>query len=184
MRVFIAIELSAEVQEELRRVQDQLKPAGADVKWVEPEDIHLTLKFLGDVSLELIAEVKKQLDALVKVHQRFELTIGGVGAFPKVEYPRVIWVGAERGAEQTVELANSLEEKLLNFGFLKEKRQLKPHLTLGRVRSSQNRNQLRELLQSVTVQPKTSQVETVVLFESTLTSQGAIYKALHKVKLS
>ena len=165
-------------------MQQELQAAEADVKWVAPEGIHLTLKFLGEVSPELAAEIKKQLDELAKHQQRFELSINRVGAFPKIEYPRVIWVGIEHGAESTIKLAQALEEKLLNLGFLKEKRPFRPHLTLGRVRSSHNRQQLRELLQSVAVQPQTMSAQTIVLFKSTLTPQGALYGALHKIKLS
>lgn len=184
VRAFIALELTSEIQNQLKQAQDGLKKAGADVKWVEPSGIHLTLKFLGNVSLELIGEIKKHLDALVKDHRRFELSISELGAFPKKEYPRVIWVGIPRGRDQTIELAKDLQERLINLGFMKEKRDFKPHLTLGRVRSNHNRSQLTKLLESVTVLPKTMQAETLTLFKSTLTPQGAIYEALHKAKLS
>lgn len=184
VRAFIALELTSEIQNQLKQAQDELKKAEADVKWVDSKGIHLTLKFLGNVSLELIKEIKRHLDTLAKNHQRFELNINQVGAFPKKEYPRVIWVGIEQGKNQTIKLAEALEERLVNLGFMKEKRDFQPHLTLGRVRSSRNRSQLTRLLESVTILPKTMQAETLVLFKSTLTPQGAIYEALHKADLS
>jgi 2'-5' RNA ligase len=184
IRSFIALELRPEIQKELERIQGELKKAGADVKWVNPEGIHLTLKFLGNVSLDLIEEIKKIIEQLAKKHHCFELKISGISAFPKIEYPRVIWVGIEQGFDQSAQLARELEEGLVGLGFLPEKRPFKPHLTLGRVRSSRNRIQLKELLQSTTSLPKTMQVEKLILFKSTLTSQGAIYQPLHEAKLT
>ena len=184
VRSFIALRLSPEIQQELGRVQADLKKAEADVKWVKPEGIHLTLKFLGSVSLELIEEIKKALDALVKNHRPFTLKISGLGAFPKIEHPRVIWVGIEQGKEQSIKLAKGLEQGLIKHGFLPEKRSFKPHLTLGRVRSPHNRDQLKKLLQSVSVTAKTMPAEKLILFKSTLTPQGAIYAPLHEAKLS
>ncbi|MCQ9207969.1 MAG: RNA 2',3'-cyclic phosphodiesterase [Omnitrophica bacterium] len=182
-RTFIALELTEEIHQQLAQIQDELKKSGADVKWVKPSGIHLTLKFLGNVSLELIKEIKQVLNQLAKEHQGFELTISQLGAFPKVEYPRVIWVDIEQGKEKATQLAQGLEKGLINLGFLPEKRPLKPHLTLGRVRSSHNRNQLKTLLQSTTLPQATMQANTLTLFKSTLTPQGAIYEPLHKAKL-
>jgi 2'-5' RNA ligase len=184
VRSFIALELRPEIQQELGRIQAELKKADADVKWVKPEGIHLTLRFLGSVSLELIEEIKKLLDQLAKGHKPFALKISGLGAFPKVEHPRVIWVGIEQGKEQSLQLAKELEQGLIKHGFLPEKRSFKPHLTLGRVRSSRKREQLKQLLQSVAVSNQSMQAETLVLFKSTLTPQGAIYQPLHQTKLS
>lgn len=183
-RAFIALELTAQVHQELTRAQNQLKASEADVKWVNPEDIHLTLKFLGNVSLELIAEIKKILEELAREHRAFQLEIKNLGAFPKIEYPRVIWAGIAGGSEHSISLAQDLEKRLIKVGFLPEKRPFKPHLTLGRVRSSHKRNQLRELLQSVKLTPKTMQAEKLTLFKSTLTPEGAIYQPLHSTSLS
>ncbi len=184
VRAFIALELTGEIQEQLAQIQSELKKAGADVKWVDPSGIHLTLKFLGNVSLKLIEEIKPLLDELAKTHQRFELRLGKLGAFPKIEYPRVIWVGIEQGSEQTIRLTQDLEQGLMaKSGFLPEKRRFSPHLTLGRVRSANNRAQLKGLLVSTTFPQKTMQAETIILFKSTLTPQGAIYQPLHSTSL-
>lgn len=184
VRSFIALELTPEIQKELARIQNELKKSAADVKWVKPDGIHLTLKFLGNVSLNLIEEIKKIIDRMAGEHKRFELKIGGLSAFPNIEHPRVIWVGIELGFDKSAQLTKELEKYLIKLGFLPEKRPFKPHLTLGRVRSPRNRTQLKELLQSTTLLSKTIQVEKLVLFKSTLTPQGAIYEPLHEAKLS
>ena len=184
IRTFIALELAPEIQKHLGQIQAELKKSGADVKWVDPSRIHLTLKFLGNLSLKLLEEIKVIIDQLAREHKRFELKVSRVGAFPKVEYPRVIWVGIEGGSEQALRLAENLEQQLIHLGFLKEKRPVKAHLTLGRVRSARNRTQLKELLLSVTFPEKTMLAEVLTLFKSTLTPQGAIYQPLHEARLS
>lgn len=184
VRAFIAVELEAKIQAQLEQIQDELKKSGADVKWVRPEGIHLTLKFLGSVSLELLEEIKKVLDRLVKTHKSFELDISQVGAFPTTGHPRVIWVGIGQGKDESIKLAQALEEGLIKLGFLREKRLFRPHLTLGRVRSGHNRNQLKSLLLSVKFLRRTMQAKKLILFKSTLTPQGAIYQPLYEANLS
>jgi len=184
IRTFIALELTPEIQEQLGHIQSKLKKSNADVKWVDPRGIHLTVKFLGDISLKLVDEIKKVISQTVKTHKCFQLGIKQLGAFPKIEYPRVIWVGIKQGFEQIIKFAQDLEEPLIKLGFLPEKRPLMPHLTLGRVRSANKRAQLKELMQSITFPQKAMQIDTVILFKSTLTPQGAIYEALYKAKLS
>lgn len=184
VRSFIALELTPEIQEQLAQIQNELKKSGADVKWVEPSGIHFTLKFLGNVSLKLVEEIKNTIEQSAKAHRRFELKIDRLGAFPKIEYPRVIWVGIEQGKDKISKLRQDLEERLVGLGFLPEKRPLHPHLTLGRVRSPQNRAQLKKLLESTTFPQKTMRAEKIALFKSTLTPQGAIYQPLHEAKLT
>ncbi|MBN2097392.1 MAG: RNA 2',3'-cyclic phosphodiesterase [Candidatus Omnitrophica bacterium] len=184
IRAFIALELTAEIQKQLGQIQDELRKADADVKWVKPEGIHLTLKFLGNISLKMAEEIKPVIDQITKEQRAFPLSISQVGAFPKVEYPRVIWVGIEQGKDETVKLAQSLEQRLIQLGFLPEQRRFSPHLTLGRVRSNQNRQQLKELLQTAKCPESTMPAEKVILFKSTLTPQGAIYQPLHQADLS
>ncbi|MFH1245638.1 MAG: RNA 2',3'-cyclic phosphodiesterase [Candidatus Omnitrophota bacterium] len=180
IRSFIALELTPEIQEELARVQTRLKTTGADVKWVNPEGIHLTLKFLGEISPALLEEVKQILNALAPRHQCFELKITRLGAFPNEEHPRVIWVGTEPEKNRLTQIVQELAEGLINLGFFKEKRPFAPHLTLGRVRSPHNREQLKQALQTTSVEQKVMRVTAITLFKSTLTPQGAIYQSLHK----
>src|SRR3989338_2916141 len=120
MRAFIAIELSNEIRGSLAQIESHLKYSGADVKWAEKDNIHLTLKFLGEVSEEKCEEVKAALDSVVKEMEPFELSLKDIGAFPKIDYPRVIWVGLDEGAAESTELANKIYEALSKLGFQKE----------------------------------------------------------------
>ncbi|MBN3038879.1 MAG: RNA 2',3'-cyclic phosphodiesterase [Candidatus Omnitrophica bacterium] len=184
LRSFIALEISPEIQKELGQIQDQLGKTGADVKWVKTTGIHLTLKFLGDVSLELLEEIKKVTKQLSEESKSFEMELSHLGAFPTISHPRVIWVGIEKGKEQAQQMAKILEERLQNFGFLPERRPFKAHLTLGRVRSARNRDQLKKPLESISVTKKTMRIEKLTLFKSTLTPQGALYEPLQEAKLA
>ncbi|MCM8790838.1 MAG: RNA 2',3'-cyclic phosphodiesterase [Candidatus Omnitrophica bacterium] len=185
MRTFIAIEVSDEIKKILGQIESHLKYSGADVKWVRPEIIHVTMKFLGEVSETKVSEVKSALDAVAASTKKFDITLKDIGAFPKIDYPRVIWVGLGKGVGEALELASSIDEALSKIGFAKEDRPFSPHLTIGRVRSSVNRSKLKEKMASVEANFNLSavpshRVESVVLFQSTLTSQGSIYTKLHE----
>ncbi|MCX5680153.1 MAG: RNA 2',3'-cyclic phosphodiesterase, partial [Candidatus Omnitrophica bacterium] len=135
MRAFIAIELSEEIKTVLHQVQSHLKYSGADVKWVEKENIHLTLKFLGEISEDKLKRIEEILDEIGKLFKPFELTLKDVGAFPKIESPRVIWAGLDKGAKESTEIVRRLDKELSDIGFEPETRPFAAHLTIGRVRS-------------------------------------------------
>jgi len=189
MRTFIAIEISEALKKILGQIEAHLKYAGADVKWVNPDIIHLTLKFLGEISEEKCEEVKSALDDIAGSARPFELNIKDVGAFPKIDHPRVVWVGLDKGASESKDLASRIDEALSKIGFAKEERPFSPHLTIGRVRSATNRGKLAEKISSAAANFELSaivphQVLLVILFQSTLTPQGPIYTKLHEARFS
>ena len=184
IRAFIAIELSSEIRQELSFVQSQLKTVNADLKWVRPESIHLTLKFLGNITQEKIGEVKKILDTISQNHKPFEVSLFQIGGFPKLEHPRVIWVGIDKGCSQAESIAKDCEEALSNIGFEKEKRPFSAHLTLGRVRSPKGRNELVSKIKALDFKPSAvTAINKLTLFQSTLTPKGSIYTPLHEAIL-
>jgi len=184
MRTFIAIEISEEIRDSLAQIQSHLKYAGADVKWVVPGNIHLTLKFLGEITEERCAKVKSALDSIAATAKPFELSIKDIGAFPKLEYPRVIWVGLDKGAKESVDLAAKVDDALSTLGFQKETRPFAAHLTIGRVRSSKNKEALKEKVTNHKPQVTGPHLVTsVTLFQSTLTPRGSIYARLHEARL-
>ncbi len=184
IRAFIAIELNNETQNSLAKIQSELKASGADVKWVEPKNIHLTLKFLGDIDTDLIAKIKNILEDLAKNHQRFSSVINELGAFPNTRSPRVIWVGMQEGKENASSIARELENNLFELGIPKEERDFLPHITLGRVKSPINRLKLTELLDKNKNIPTINfTMEKMTLFKSTLTPRGPIYEAIAEVNL-
>ncbi|MBM3248293.1 MAG: RNA 2',3'-cyclic phosphodiesterase [Candidatus Omnitrophica bacterium] len=184
IRAFIAIELNNEVQNSLAKIQNEIKTSGAVVKWVEPKNIHLTLKFLGDIDTDLAAKIKIILEDLVKKHRRFPAVINELGAFPNTRSPRVIWAGIEAGKENAISFANELEDNLSKLGIPKEERAFAPHLTLGRVKSPINRFKLSELLnKNKNISDLNFIADRITFFKSTLTPQGPIYEAIAEVNL-
>ncbi|MCQ9206380.1 MAG: RNA 2',3'-cyclic phosphodiesterase [Omnitrophica bacterium] len=183
MRTFVALELSDAVRAELERLQGKLGQVDADVKWVAPRNIHLTLKFLGDVEEGRIDEIKNALTRISSGEKAFEISLFRPGAFPGLDRPRVLWVGIDKGCAQVEKIASSAEEELEKIGFPKEKRPMSAHLTLGRVKSGKNKDALKEKILSLEVRPVTSQINHITLFQSTLTPKGPIYSVLHKATL-
>ncbi len=138
MRCFIAISLLDFIQKKLGEIQSSLKKYNADIGWTRPEGIHLTLKFLGEISEDKIAPLKTIMEQVSFIQKPFEIEIGGTGIFPDARRPRVFWVGITQGVEQVTELATQLNTQISELGFPKEERKFNPHLTLGRVRSPKN----------------------------------------------
>lgn len=183
MRTFIAIELPKEIKEALAKLQGQLKASSADVKWVEPENIHLTLKFLGERDDKRVEKIKEILGEVAKEKKAFPLCLKGLGAFPKLEFPRVVWVGTDKGETEAKVIAAELEEKICRLGIPKEERPFSGHITLGRVRSPKNKEQLIQAIKNLAFDCQEFMVKEIVLLKSTLTSQGPIYEPLQKATL-
>jgi len=164
-----------------------LKYSGADVKWVAKDNIHLTLKFLGEVSEEKIEVIKSILDGITSKTRPFEITVKDIGAFPKIEYPRVIWAGLDKGSDESKVLAEKTDNALSSIGFEKETRPFTAHITIGRVRSSKNKDALKDKMHSVDdklLSGATQSVSSVILFKSTLTPSGSIYTKLHESRFT
>lgn len=188
IRAFIAVELPGEVASFLARLQDDLrKREQAPVKWVHPESIHLTLKFLGNIDARKVDAVAAAISGAAKGIGPLRLRLGAPGAFPNLRAPRVICIGLEGQTEELSNLHRNIDRALVPLGFSPEKRRFSPHLTLGRVRDKAAPNEWRLLGEAVS----TLKVETSLAFEamavslmrSTLTREGAIYDRLASAAL-
>lgn len=179
MRAFIALELSEEIREELSRLQNELKKTGADVKWVAPENIHLTIKFLGDIEEDKIEQIKQILDSISSRTKAFGISLFKLGAFPSLSHPRVIWAGIDKGCAEVEKIASITGGELEKVGFQKEERPFSAHLTLGRVLSGKNKDGLKQKVLSLVVQAKSCALKHVTLFRSKLTPRGAIYTPIY-----
>lgn len=186
MRTFIAIELPEQIRTILSSIQDDLKQTHADVKLVKPENIHLTLKFLGDIEQDLVKKIHSTLDEITQRYPSFSLYLSCLGAFPKPQYPRVIWISVTND-QPVSEIAKDLEKEMIRIGLPAESRPFSTHITLGRVRSGLNRKALVEKLEFLNKNLSSPQPEFKVLgltlFKSTLTPQGPIYEAIFRCPL-
>lgn len=185
IRAFIAIKITAEIKEKLRGIQEKLKPAEAHVSWVNPENIHLTLQFLGNIEEKRVPRIVSQLQESVKTVSPFQLQIGYAGAFPNLRYPRVIWVGItddEDGSLKT--LQEDISSRLAKMGFTQEGGRFKPHLTLGRVRSQKNRsNLLRAIEAIINIWVGEVRVNAIYLIQSELKPTGAEYTDIAEIPI-
>lgn len=188
MRTFIAIELPKNIQDALAGLQDKLKASGADVKWVSPENIHLTLKFLGELDDAKLGKISEIMFNACAGLEPFQIRISSLGAFPKINFPRVIWVGIDKGDSQIKAIAGDLEEKISEIGIPKEEREFSSHITIGRIRSMRNRQKLIAELGRLAENFGERNlgefnVTRITLYKSTLSAKGPIYEALKVASL-
>jgi 2'-5' RNA ligase len=184
MRTFIAIELPEEVKKKIEQAQAPLKKTGAFVSWVKPKNIHVTLKFLGEVPEDKINEVFSATQKALEGIRKFTMSLKGMGVFPDVRRPRVVWIGSGSGEEELSHMAKRVEEEMEEIGFPKEKRKFSSHFTIGRVKSPKNIEKLMELVKSSDFQTEEIEVNEVVVMKSQLHPAGAIYTPLKKVLLA
>ncbi len=184
IRSFLAIELPSAIAKGIERVQRDLKQSHADVRWVEPSRIHLTLKFFGNIDEEACDEIMGTVGKAVSEVKPFTLTVKGLGAFPRRKNPRVVWLGVEDSGGVVKPLQRAIEECLQEIGYPGEGREFKPHLTLGRVRSGRGKSELLKRMEDfVHINLGEFRVERLVLFKSDLRPTGPIYTELGVLKL-
>ena len=188
VRSFIDIDLPAGVRAELTSLEDKLKARRHPfVKWVDPENIHLTLKFLGDVASDSMPQIVEAMSRLAKSHSTFKLQVAGTGAFPNWQRPQVVWVGVGGELDRLNSLQKGLESVLSPLGFPSESRPFSAHLTVGRLRDRVTPDDRRRFAGfAQTVEFKTSlsfEVSTIRLMRSQLTPAGPIYSELAAAKL-
>ena len=183
IRAFIAIKLSPEIHQRLKDVNALLRQRlqGALVRWVPVDNIHLTLKFLGDVSTANLEMLAKILQAEAHQHQPFEISVGELGAFPSAHKPHVIWLGVQAPAELNT-LQKGIEEEMARLGYKPEDRPFSPHLSLGRVSRNAEAQDFARIEAVLNVTKVgflgAMHVEAVHLFKSDLQPNGAIYTGL------
>jgi 2'-5' RNA ligase len=188
IRSFIAIELPEAVKTGLRQLQTELTlPQYSFVKCVSPEGIHLTLKFLGNISAQKITEIIRVMEQASQVVSPFQLQLIEVGAFPNLKRPRVVWVGIKGEVDKLVGWQQRIDEGLVPLGFAKEARPFTPHLTLARLRdncSPGDRLHFGEMVASSHVEVDYNfTVSSLNLMKSQLFPAGAVYSRLAEVKL-
>ncbi len=182
IRTFVAIEIPKDIMSKIAELQSNLKKLGERVSWTKSENIHLTLKFLGDTDEDLIDEIISQLKESAASVKPIQISIRTVGTFPNLKNPRVIWVGAESEQTQLIELASKIEAGMEKFGFKKENRPFSAHLTLGRVKDVKGIQPVMDKLKAYENFEAGSFLATeFLLIKSELHPTGAIYTPLKTV---
>ncbi len=187
IRTFVAVELAPRVQKRAGDLIDKLRVASAQVNWVGTKQMHLTLKFLGDVPDTETPDICRVVSKVARGFEPFEITCRGVGAFPTNEHPRTLWIGIEDGAEELCQLQAGIEAALKDqLGFPREARRFQPHLTIGRVKHEPPtaKGELTELLNKHQhFDADLSVIDEVVVLASFLGRSGPTHEALGRAEL-
>ena len=182
IRSFIAIEVNkGDIQECIMRFQKDLLETNADLKLVKAENIHITLKFLGDITLTLKEHISEELKKIY--FSPFKIEFREVGVFPRLNHINIVWIRIKKGIPELSDLYNQIESRLTKLGFPQENRRFTPHLTVARVRSGRNKNILAQMI----IERQNSDfgsllVDSIKLKKSILTSIGPQYSTLFEVK--
>ncbi len=184
IRTFIGFELPENIISAIGSVQEGLKSYGLKVRWVRPKNIHLTLKFLGDIKVFDIKNVGQVITESVKENGPISLQAKGIGLFPGIKRPRVIWIGLAGQMEPLIGLQKNLDENLERIGFPKENRPFKGHLTLGRIKGKLNPKTLADAIKEFErFESEVFDLSRIILFKSELTPKGSIYTELMSASL-
>ena len=184
IRAFIAIEIDTACKQEISGLIKRLKKSDSDVKWVNELQMHLTLKFLGNVDRDKVPEISAALKGIASKNPSFQIAFSGISTFPGLSRPRVIWVGVDKGSGDVKALFHFIEKEMVNLGFTKEEHDYRAHLTLGRVRSQKNIRELTKLIGETDFKPPVGiKINKFILFQSILTSKGPVYTLLQEFPL-
>lgn len=185
MRTFIAVEIPKDIQKAIGDYVDSIMGSFKDIKWVSPGNLHLTIKFLGEVKESDLKNLNDCVEKAASDFSPFIMALSNIGFFPSSKNTKVIWIGADGGADNLLDLFQELENFLENLGFDREARAFSPHLTIGRVKKKKKHNypvninpeELPEF------EPVKFYVKSIAIIKSTLTPQGPIYEKLYEGKL-
>lgn len=183
VRTFICFQLPAFARQQLVAIQQRLRQSGAHVGWVKPENIHLTIKFLGSVPTGRLDGVSQSVRRAVDREAPFELELTELGFFPNNRDPKVIWTGPGRLPEPLQVLHRRVEEEMVAVGFAPDARPFSPHFTLGRVRSGRNILKLAAAVEAERFQPLRFSLTEMVVMGSKLHPGGALYTPISRISL-
>lgn len=181
IRAFIALDIPDVVKNELALVVAILRKTGADVKWVDTKNLHLTLKFLGEITREQVQEIHEALTRIVGQQRPFLIHLSGIGGFPSMERARVLWVGVDEGDEIVENLVWEIEEAVSSIGCEKEAKPFSSHLTIGRVKNFRHWETLIDTAKRISFSSASRiEVSHMNLYQSILSPHGPTHHLIHK----
>ena len=184
LRTFLAIDLNQSVRQRVSELMSFISSDTTATKWVEPESLHVTVKFLGDVDDVKISDVCRSTAEAAAAHRRFDCHCRKLGAFPRDDRPRTIWVGVDAEQDELLSLHRSVDQALSQLGFRQDARRFHPHITIGRVRGGHDCPILASAISSCKdAELGSSPVDEITVYSSELTRQGPIYTVLAKARL-
>ncbi|HCK98938.1 MAG TPA: RNA 2',3'-cyclic phosphodiesterase [Candidatus Marinimicrobia bacterium] len=182
-RTFLAVNVSDETRQLIVSLHQELHFSKQYIRFVSPKTVHVTLKFLGDVKTEIIPDIIANIESSIRSIQKFDYICSGTGVFPNVNKPRILWLGITKGSDILAGISKTLNQALVNMPVKKEDREFRSHITLGRIKETRKSLPDIDRFTKYSFDPIVNHVDQIILYESILTSQGAIHKPLHKFLL-
>lgn len=184
IRAFVALSLPADIIDHMSGLQSALKARGLRLRWVKPQNVHLTLKFIGELPVAAVADVGLALRRVGMETAPLALTVQGMGAFPGIRRARVLWVGLGGEVEALQSLYSRIEDELADLGLAREKRGFKAHLTLARMKEPvDSRDLLAAVEETGNYEPRPFWARRLILYKSDLRPQGAVYSPMVEIDL-
>jgi len=187
MRAFIAVDTTDDVQQKISRMVRVLRAESKGVKWVDPEKMHITMYFLGEIVEDELELIKQVMQASIATVNPFSISVEGVSAFPRITAPRVLWVGVKNNTDELKQMYDSFSRGLIESGAHVEheaSKKFTPHITIGRVRGRDTGGLVQALDSLGGSNFGVSGVKEVVLYRSILTTGGPLYDQLHVFPLT
>ena len=185
VRCFVAIEIPCAIQDRLAKVQDILRKGIRQASWGNPKKLHLTLKFLGEVEQTELDTIEAAIEQVTMNHAPFAIEVGGIGAFPNLTRPRVVWCGVKVGAAEINELAREINLKLDRCGYPRDERTSNPHLTIARIKGRMDLRPFADTFNRYEeIEGASTTVREVTLVRSQLHLKGAVYTPLKSCRLN
>jgi len=185
IRAFIAFDLPKDILESIGDVQEKIKKRGVKLRWVPVQNIHVTMKFIGDIHVDLVDRVSSMMAESAEGLSVITLYANGIGVFPGLHRPKVLWIGIDGEIDRLDRLQKTLDKKLSLIGIQAEKRPFQGHLTIGRAKEKLNVERLKESLHAFyDFQTRPFEINEMKLFQSELLPTGAVYSCLKSVVLS
>lgn len=178
LRLFVAMELSPGGKLRLRRMQKELAPQCPDVRWTGDEQLHLTVRFIGDAPVGHVEAIARELTACAAAAEPFDMMLDGVGCFPAEGRVRVVWAGVKEDGGVLIPLAEAIDAGLTRLGYPSDGKPFRPHVTLGRVKEDRSRGELRSAIEAAKLSPSMECVDELVLIASDLSSRGPRYSVI------
>ncbi|MDD5014077.1 MAG: RNA 2',3'-cyclic phosphodiesterase [Atribacterota bacterium] len=185
IRIFIAVNLNPDIRKHLAYLKDNMDIPESKMKWVEKNNLHITIKFLGYISPEQTELIQSELKEITSQYDPFLIKLSSyIGVFPTYKMPQIIWVGIKEGTNKLEELHNSIEINMFKKGFPREEKCFSSHITIGRVKYIGDKASFIQILKTIKVNNLSQEVCSVDLMESKLTPNGPVYNIMAKFPLS
>lgn len=184
MRTFVSIEIPDDIKERIEKLVNKLKRMLTPIRWVEQKNLHVTLKFIGWVKDEKVPPLIECIKGCAGKFGSFDLSFSGLGVFPSVKRPRVIWIGTGTGADKVKKLGECMESEMAKEGIREEEREFSPHLTIGRIKEKIDVGALNDFIEkNKNIEFGKFTVDHVSMMKSTLRRSGPIYEEIEQIKI-